>query len=236
MRGPRGIRVAFATDMGTLPGMETAGKSVKALFGIMATDGERSSLFWWFVENHDEFAQGCVTQRIRWSVMVEQAAALGLTNRAGAVPTPKIAKQTWQRAKKYVAGSRLKSITPSGDEPHVAPGPRFPMPRLPDARPLFVEGPMQAQTGLSADGESAVASDAACAHFSPAPTTFLDAPPAPASSQPSSLGLVPVAASAATRAGNRPPPTPEQIAHRDAQIAKARARHAVTDRFINIKE
>ena len=75
------------------------------MFAEMTQRGERSTLFWWFVKNHDDILEGARRQRIQWAVVVQHAVGLGLTNRVGAAPSRKLAKLTWQRAQIYVAAA-----------------------------------------------------------------------------------------------------------------------------------
>lgn len=64
---------------------------------------ERSSLFWWLHEHHDELMAASAGRRIRWEPMVETFADLGLSDRTGKSASATSARQTWLRVRKLVA-------------------------------------------------------------------------------------------------------------------------------------
>jgi len=216
--------------------MERASKTVKSMFVAMTQRGERSKLFWWFVENHDDIVEGAKRQRIQWAVVIERANELGLTNRSGAPPTRKLAKLTWQRAQIYVAA------TSRADAAAMArPLSPFPMPRSSDVRPVTAEPPVLSSTVPESGGPVMVTALAerslsirGVAEMRAPPQvearpSFAEAAPAPsicpAPLEPPS-SLAPLTEQLVW--------TPEQIAHRDAVMAKARAKLDYVDRFLNL--
>ena len=206
---------SFATKPVRVNRMERTNKAVKMLFAEMTQRGERSTLFWWFVENHDDILEGARRQRIQWAVVVQRAVGLGLTNRIGASPSRKLAKLTWQRAQTYVARVRKAD----GQQP-VRPASPFSIPRSADVQPVAAErpdswhGPGVSNSAYHSNNSSLSAEVDASV----------------------STHLIPVSSKSPVMPAPEPVWTPEQIAHRDAMLAKARARLAHTDRFLNLRE
>lgn len=219
--------------------MERASKTVKSMFVAMTQRGERSKLFWWFVENHDDILEGAKRQRIQWAVVIERANELGLTNRAGASPTRKLAKLTWQRAQIYVtAARRADAAAPA------RPLSPFPMPRSSDARPVTAEPPALSGTPVPGSGESVMVAAFAERSLSLRGVAEMRAPPQ-VEARPSFVEAAPALSispvpfeppSSLAQVADQPVWTPAQFAHRDAMLAKARARLEFTDRFIKLKE
>jgi len=216
--------------------MQRASKIVKSMFVAMTQRGERSKLFWWFVENHDDILEGAKRQRIQWAVVVERANELGLTNRAGAPPTRKLAKLTWQRAQIYVTAIRRADA--AGPARPLSP---FSMPRSSDAHPVTVEPPVLSST-VAERGEPAMVTALAERSLAIRGVAEMCVPP-PIEARPSSVETSSL--SSTCPAPFEPPPslaplaeqpvwTPEQIAHRDAVMAKARAKLDYVDRFLNL--
>jgi len=76
----------------------------ESIRGHLARPKERSSLFWWLVENHQWLLeQRGLHKRIMWAALCPEFAALGLTDRTGKPPNPKSAKLTWERVCKEKA-------------------------------------------------------------------------------------------------------------------------------------
>ena len=55
-------------------------KGLRAVLREIAHSAERSPLFWWMVEHHDELAQAAEGRRLRWKQLCERFAGLGLTD------------------------------------------------------------------------------------------------------------------------------------------------------------
>jgi len=76
----------------------TAEKKVReAIREHLARPKERSSLFWWFLENHQWIEEQRGVHRLMWTALCPEFAELGLTDRTGKPPSPKVAKLTWER-------------------------------------------------------------------------------------------------------------------------------------------
>ena len=88
--------------------METARSIRKAMLDAISRGENRSSLFWWMVENHDHIA-GADRSRIHWKTVVARATALGLTDTTRKPYTEDNARQTWRRARASVAKARAMS-------------------------------------------------------------------------------------------------------------------------------
>lgn len=228
--------------------MERASKTVKSMFAAMTQRGERSTLFWWFVENHDDIAEAAKRQRIQWAVVVDRANELGLTNRVGAAPTRKLAKLTWHRAQIYVASFRSATDPPVAEQ--AVPNP---MPRSVTARPSLAERVSAPRTfahgfepsaGLSEQDDCSIAPAISEAPMqlrraatpvvgsgignspSVVDTTATEDPPMQTGTE-----VALTRPTAVERAW-----TPEQIAHRDAVLASARAQLDYADRFLKLQE
>ena len=84
----------------------TQGKRItKAILRTIARGENRSSLFWWMVENHDRIASAA-GKRIYWKGFCEEAAARGLSDANGNAPSIETARTTWRRARDEVAAAR----------------------------------------------------------------------------------------------------------------------------------
>ena len=84
--------------------MRTGRKPTEAILGAIAR-GNRSPLFWWMVEHHDEIAARA-GERIHWDGVCAKAAELGLTDTTGSPPSRRNARETWRQARLYVAKAR----------------------------------------------------------------------------------------------------------------------------------
>lgn len=211
-------------------GMEKARKPVKTMFAAMTLRGERSTLFWWLVENHDEFKEAARRQRIRWNVVVETATEIGLTNRAGAAPTRKLAKLTWERAQRYVTRNRVVEPVAVSDQTRSVP-----MPRSPDARPAESD-PVDPVASLNQQHQATPAPFQPYARpqspsrpLDETPSAFFEAEPAEAPPTRTDVAVC----QATDVEGDW---TPEQIAHLDATLARARAHLDHLDRFLKLQE
>jgi len=87
-----------------------------AVLKNIARGPERSSLFYWLYDLHDQIVQAAVGRRIRWEPIQAQAIELGLTDGANKPPTAERVRQTWyfvrkevvkQRALRVAGGNRL---------------------------------------------------------------------------------------------------------------------------------
>ena len=112
-----------------------------AVLKTIARGPERSSLFYYLYDNHDEIVRASAGRRIRWEPLAADFSNLALTDGDGKPATPATARKTWGKVRNEVrkqrtyratgilpvAGSRQKKLPadwrPSGfAQPH-APSP-----------------------------------------------------------------------------------------------------------------
>ena len=86
--------------------MARRGKSLRAIVTEISRSGERSSLFWWLVDHHDEIVQASQGRRLQWEALSKRFAEAGLTDLSGKPATPHTARITWQRVRRMVAEAR----------------------------------------------------------------------------------------------------------------------------------
>ncbi len=189
-------------------------------------------MFWWLVENHDVVVQSSAGQRIPWATFCVHLADLGLKDRNGCNPKPHTARITWLRARKAVEAATAKnnvgSVHPSGPRP---------MPRSADSRPPLAEmvEPEQSSDWLLHDREAPMQVCGTAVLFTQ--PGIGNPPSSTAVSPPEQFPTQSLTEVVRSQAGSLEPVwTTEQFAHRDAVLAKARARLDFTDRFIKLKE
>ena len=81
-------------------------RDTKAILKTIERSGERSALFWWMVEQHDEIIKKANGKRIDWPGLCAEAARRGRMDRSGKPPSVMTAKKTWQRARLEVSAAR----------------------------------------------------------------------------------------------------------------------------------
>jgi hypothetical protein len=80
--------------------------TLKSVLNEIARSGDRSSLFWWMVEHHDELVTAANGRRMQWRAFCARLRDLGLTDRTGKPASAKVARLTWFRARQEVARAR----------------------------------------------------------------------------------------------------------------------------------
>ncbi len=85
---------------------------------------QRSSLFYWLVEHHDEIAQAAAGRCIRWEPLRIRFAELGLTDADGKPPTAETSRLTWFRVRREV--QKHRTLRATGMLPRLAPRPQRP--------------------------------------------------------------------------------------------------------------
>jgi hypothetical protein len=75
-------------------------KEREAIRAHLARSSDRSSLFWWLLENHDWILEEADGRRLMWIELCPKFAEMGLTDRTGKPALPKTAKLTWERVRK----------------------------------------------------------------------------------------------------------------------------------------
>ena len=117
-------------------------RDTKAILKVIGRTGDRSDLFWWMVEQHDQITLKAKGNRISWSSVCAEAARRGKMDRLGQPPSVMTAKKTWQRVRKQVAAARVsaaaqppspinpsrmaKDWRPANAPPQTPPAPRPP--------------------------------------------------------------------------------------------------------------
>jgi hypothetical protein len=152
--------------------MPRRNRDTKAILRTIERSEQRSPLFWWMVEHHDEMVKAAKRRRINWAAFCAEAAKRGVTDTRGEPPTESNARKTWLRARREVEQARAAEAT----KPPPHPGSVFPS-RIPkDWRPQVVPVPAAAVSG------TAVAPGSAC---TPMQVLAVAEPPP---DQPTSLG------------------------------------------------
>jgi len=78
-------------------------KGLRAVLREVGQSSERSTLFWWLVEHHRELKAGSMGRRLKWEKLSALFNELGLTDINGNPAKPNTARQTWLRARRFVA-------------------------------------------------------------------------------------------------------------------------------------
>jgi hypothetical protein len=114
---------------------------IDAVVKAVTRPNERSTLFRWLYEHHDELVEAVKGKRIIWRAFCALFADAGLVNGNGRTPTERTARETWYRVRREVARQAairdtvqtmrsipaMPSQTPaSWQPPVVAPSPAFP--------------------------------------------------------------------------------------------------------------
>ena len=86
--------------------MKTKRAGVKAILTQVGQSADRSSLFHWMVEHHDELLANAKGRKMNWIELCVSFGTLGLTNQQGEIATERTARETWYRARKEVARLR----------------------------------------------------------------------------------------------------------------------------------
>jgi hypothetical protein len=83
-------------------------RDTKAILRIIERSEERSPLFYWMVEHHDEMLEAAGGKRIRWAPFCAKAVAHGLVDTRGQAPTERNARETWAQARRAVQEARAE--------------------------------------------------------------------------------------------------------------------------------
>src|SRR5580704_3288486 len=133
-----GTVVPFAKSWARLRSMTNGRRQTKAILKAIARGEDRSSLFWWMVEHHDEILAAAEGRRIQWGTFCAEAARLGLTDTKGKPPTTRNARETWRQARRAVEEARERAMA---KPPAGRAGSKYPSRISPDWRPQIVEQP-----------------------------------------------------------------------------------------------
>lgn len=83
----------------------------QTLLDHMTQPDERSPLFWYLIEHHDDLVAAAAGRRQRWRVLCADFQALGLTDGRGNAPSPQTARLTWWRVRREVARRMREKLT-----------------------------------------------------------------------------------------------------------------------------
>jgi hypothetical protein len=137
--------------------MARRNRDTKAILRTIERSEQRSSLFWWMVENHDGILRASERQRINWSAFCAQATKRGLRDTRGQVPSERNARETWRQARRAVAEARAAEAV----KPSPRPGSIYPSRISKDWRPPIVppapvfQPPAQVPARVRAEPEAA---------------------------------------------------------------------------------
>jgi hypothetical protein len=73
---------------------------VSRVFEHIAKPGDRSSLFWWMLEHHDEIVAAKAGRRIRWKQFCADVTALGIGDTRGKPVSERNARETWWQVRR----------------------------------------------------------------------------------------------------------------------------------------
>jgi hypothetical protein len=111
--------------------MSRNSKGLRGVVREITHGANRSSLFWWMVENHDQLASAVGGRRLQWTRLCGRFAKLGLTDANGHTPSEQTARKTWQRVRRAVAKARELAAANQSARPQR----RYPSRISPDWRP-----------------------------------------------------------------------------------------------------
>jgi len=115
---PEILHALFVYGAATLRFMGKNRSGLGAVLRDIARGPERSSLFYWLYDSHDEIVQASLGRRIRWKPIAEHAGKLGLTDGDDKPPTAERVRQTWFGVRQEVAKQR--ALRASGLRPSLS--------------------------------------------------------------------------------------------------------------------
>ncbi len=84
-------------------------RGLKAVLKAITRSSERSSLFWWMFDHHDQLIAAAEGRRMRWGPLCERFAALGLTDAIGKPASVRTARETWRQVRAAVGAARSRA-------------------------------------------------------------------------------------------------------------------------------
>ena len=91
---------------------------LRAILKDVERGPQRSPLYWWLVDHHDEVATAAGGGRIVWGPLLAKFAKLGLTNRDGKPLDSRIASDTWAQVRRDVNERRGRKAGNQGVKRH----------------------------------------------------------------------------------------------------------------------
>ena len=121
--------------------MKTKRAGLRTVLRKIEQPADRSSLFHWMVEHHDQLLARANEARLVWADLCATFTELGLTNRDGQPASQKIARLTWYRARKVVADKQVRAarkaatgLAPRSLMPSASPRARTPIEHMRSSR------------------------------------------------------------------------------------------------------
>ena len=143
----------FAPSWFTLNVMSKTPAKSEPILNAIARSSERSSLFWWLSDQHDEILAAAAGRRIQWAPLISRFAELDLRDGEGKPVTARTASDTWAEVKRTIAERQAMKAAAQARNQHPS--------RLPATwRPTPVEPPQTAMTPRYAPPNTAPASTA----------------------------------------------------------------------------
>ena len=132
---PAEIRLeAFARSPATLTVMKIKRAGVRTILKQIAQRGDRSVLFHWMVEHHDEMLDRAKGGKLIWGELCVTFREHGLTNQLGQPVSERTARETWYQVRKVVAQRRADAerlaatgLAPRSLMPSASPRARTPI-------------------------------------------------------------------------------------------------------------
>jgi hypothetical protein len=132
---PAEIRLeAFARQPATLTVMKIKRAGVRTILKQIAQRGDRSVLFHWMVEHHDEILDRAKGGKLIWGKLCVKFREHGLTNQLGQPVSERTARETWYQVRKVVAQRRADAerlaatgLAPRSLMPSASPRARTPI-------------------------------------------------------------------------------------------------------------
>ena len=113
--------------------MPKSRRQLRVVLPALERSNERSSLFWWMLEHHDEMLAAVSGRRPRWVQLCATFATLDLKDGQGNLPSPEAARRTWRNVREFAASAVATSLR--------KPRPKYPSRISPDWRPQTVVPP-----------------------------------------------------------------------------------------------
>jgi hypothetical protein len=118
--------------------MPKSKRELREVLPALKRGEERSTLFWWMLDQIDELVAAANGRRPRWGQLCERFASLDLKDGRGCLPSPEAARRTWRHVRLYAASQEAAKL-PKRSKP--------PSRMSPDWRPEVV--PVAVQPGAA---------------------------------------------------------------------------------------
>ena len=114
--------------------MPKSRRQLRVVLPALERSEERSSLFWWMLQHHDEMLKAAMGRRPRWAQLCATFEALDLKDGQGNLPSPEAARRTWRNVREFAASAAATNFR--------KPRPKYPSRISPDWRPQVVSPPL----------------------------------------------------------------------------------------------